>query len=120
MFAFPFLRALMRPPVSTTTLDRLSGSSPAVGENLADDQALSEGWGVFDCGCRDDGSARIELQRIDSPTCGTPHFQGDDAAWQHVVQRARAGSMPHQRALQMVDPVERLAIETKCGWCPGL
>jgi hypothetical protein len=120
MFAFPFLRALMRPPVSTTTLDRLSGSSPAVCGNFDDAQALAEGWGVFDGGCRDDGSPRIELQRIDSPARGTPHFQGDDAAWQHVVQRARAGSMPHQHALQIVDPAERLAIEAKCGWCPGL
>ena len=120
MFAFPFLRALMRPPVSTTTLDRLPRNSPAVGEDFDDARALSEGWGVFDCGCREDGSPRIELQRIDSPACGTPRFQGDDAAWRHVVRQARAGSVPHQRALQMVDPVERLAIEAKCGWCPGL
>ena len=118
MFAFPFLRALMRPAVSTTTLDRLSG--PAIGEAFDEAQALAEGWGVFDCGSRDDGSPRIELQRIDSPACGTPRLQGDEAAWQHVVQRARTGSIPHQHALRRVDPVERLAIEAKCGWCPGL
>ena len=52
--------------------------------------------------------------------CGTPLFHSDEDAWQHVVHQARAGSIPHQRALQMVDPVERLAIEAKCGWCPGL
>ena len=81
---------------------------------------IVEGWDVFDCGCRDDGSQRIELQRLDSPPCGTPMFASDEDAWRHVVDRARAGSLPHQRALQMVDAVERLAIEAKCGWCPGL
>ena len=92
MFAFPFLRALMRPAVSTTPMDRLSG--PAIGEAFDEAQALAEGWGVFDCGSRDDGSPRIELQRIDSPAYGTPRFQGDEAAWQHVVQRARTGGTP--------------------------
>ena len=72
------------------------------------------------CGLRDDGAPRIELQRLDSPACGTPLFRSDEGAWQHVVRYARAGSIPHQRALRMVDPVERLAIEAKCGWCPGL
>ncbi len=79
-----------------------------------------EGWDVFDCGLRDDGAPRIELQRLDSPACGTPLFRSDEGAWQHVVRHARAGSIPYQRALRMVDPVERLAIEAKCGWCPGL
>jgi hypothetical protein len=82
--------------------------------------AQAEGWDVFDCGFRDDGAPRVELQRLDSPPCGTPLFRSDEDAWQHVVRQARAGSIPHQRALQMVDPVERLAIEVKCGWCPGL
>ena len=82
--------------------------------------AQAEGWDVFDCGLRDDGAPRVELQRLDSPPCGTPLFRSDEDAWQHVVRQARAGSIPHQRALQMVDPVERLAIEAKCGWCPGL
>lgn len=82
--------------------------------------AQVEGWDVFDCGLRDDGTPRIELQRLDSPPCGTPLFRSDEDAWQHVVPYARAGSIPHQRALQMVDPVERLAIEAKYGWCPGL
>ena len=82
--------------------------------------AQVEGWDVFDCGLRDDGAPRIELQRLDSPPCGTPLFRSDEDAWQHVVRHARAGSIPHQRALRMVDPVERLAIEAKCGWCPGL
>ncbi len=81
--------------------------------------AQAEGWDVFDCGLRDDGAPRIELQRLDSPPCGTPLFRSDEDAWQHVVRQARAGSIPHQRALQMVDPVERLAIEAKCGCAQG-
>jgi hypothetical protein len=82
--------------------------------------AQVEGWDVCDCGLRDDGAPRIELQRLDSPACGTLLFRIDEGAWQHVVRYARTGSIPHQRALRMVDPVERLAIEAKCGWCPGL
>ncbi len=82
--------------------------------------AQAEGWDVFDCGLRDDDAPRVELQRLDSSPCGKPLFRSDEDAWQHVVRQARAGSIPHQRALQMVDPVERLAIEAKCGWCPGL
>ena len=82
--------------------------------------AQAEGWDVFDCGLRDDGAPHVELQRLDSPACGTPLFHSDEVAWQHVVRQARAGSIPHQRTLQMVDPVERLAIEAKWGWCPGL
>ena len=82
--------------------------------------AQAEGWDVFDCGLRDYGTPRIELQRLDSPPCGTLLFRSDEDAWQHVVRRARAGSITHQRALRMVDPVERLAIEAKCGCCPGL
>ncbi len=92
----------------------------ALDETTSSFDPHAEGWDVFDCGCRDDGSPRVELQRLDSPPCGTPVFRSDEDAWRHVVGQARAGSIPHQRALQMADPVERLAIEAKCGWCPGL
>lgn len=37
----------------------------------------------------------------------------------HVLLRASAGSALHVRALQMVDPVERMLIEATCGWWPG-
>ena len=42
--------------------------------------AQVEGWDVFDCGLRDDGAPRIELQRLDSPPCGTPLFRSDEDA----------------------------------------
>jgi hypothetical protein len=45
MLAFPLLRALLRPAVSTT-LDRLSGTSPDVGDDFNEAQALAEG-GAF-------------------------------------------------------------------------
>jgi hypothetical protein len=100
---------------------RLPGKPGKASDNTRSSfDAQAEGWDVFDCGLRDDGAPRVELQRLDSPPCGTPLFRSDEDAWQHVVRQARAGSIPHQRALQTVDPVERLAIEAKCGWCPGL
>ena len=48
--------------------------------------AQAEGWDVFDCGLRGDGTSHIELQRLDSPPCGTPLFRSDEDAWRHVVR----------------------------------
>ena len=112
-------RAPTRAHVYTTLtqLLQLPGKAGQASEKTFD--AHAEGWDVFECGVRDDGTARMELQRLDNPACGTPLFRSDEDAW-HLVARARAGSRPHQRALRMVDPVERLAIEAKYGWCPGL
>jgi hypothetical protein len=90
------------------------------GRQLRRGPGFAQGWGVFDCGYRDDGSRLLELQRIDSPAFGTPRFQSDDAAWRHVAAAAAAGSRLHAVALASFDPVERLAIEAACGWCPGL
>ena len=42
--------------------------------------AQAEGWDVFDCGLRDDGTPRIELRRLDSPPCCTPLFRSDEDA----------------------------------------
>ena len=86
-----------------------------------DHQATTpEGWGVYDCGLREDGTPRIELQRIDEPDGAEPSFASDEDAWRHVIARAAAGSALHLQALRLVDPVERMAIEPTCGWCPGL
>ena len=76
--------------------------------------AQAEGWDVFECGLREDGSARVEIQRLDNPAAGQPTFETDHAAWDHVVARARAGSALHLRALQMVDPTERKLIRCFC------
>ena len=80
--------------------------------------SVAEGWSIFDCGCRQDGSRWLEIQRIDSPEAGTPVFADDSDAWRHVVARARAGSALHLRALQMIDPIERMLIEASFGWWP--
>ena len=83
--------------------------------------AQAEGWNVFDCGLREDGLARIEIQRLDSPAAGQPTFETDHAAWDHVVARPREGSALHLRALQMVDPTERKLIRCFCApWEPPL
>ena len=80
-----------------------------------DQQASAEGWAVFDCGPAEDGCPRMQIQRIDVPEHGDPVFPDDPAAWRHVVERARQGSLLHQRALAMADPVERFLIEAECG-----
>lgn len=81
--------------------------------------AIAECWDVFDCGLREDGTPRIELQRIDEPAGAEPSFASDEDAWHHVVARAAAGSALHQEALRLVDPVERKVIGATCGWHPG-
>jgi hypothetical protein len=74
-------------------------------------QALSEGWGVFESGQRDDGSARIEIQRFDDAHV----FTDDHKAWTHVVGLARQGSQLHRTALAIIDTRERRVIEHLCG-----
>jgi hypothetical protein len=56
--------------------------------------AQAEGWDVFDCGLRDGGAPRIELQRLDSPPSGTPLFRSDEDAWHTSLARhAQARSL---------------------------
>ena len=74
---------------------------------------------MFDCGVRVDGSARVELQRIDCPEDHEPLFPDDQSAWQHVVSRARAGSPLHLEALSRIDEIERFLVEAHCGAWPS-
>ena len=45
--------------------------------NFDQEQALAEGWGVFEAGQSEDGSARIEIQRFDDAKI----FSDDHKAW---------------------------------------
>jgi hypothetical protein len=74
MFASLLARALTRPLSSNPTLDQLANSSAAAGVGYVEAQTFAECRGAFDCRYRDDGSRRIELQRLDSPAYGTPRF----------------------------------------------
>jgi hypothetical protein len=76
--------------------------------------ARAEGWDIFDCGLRDDGSPRIEIQRLDNPAADQSVFDTHHAAWDHVVARAQAGSGLHLQALRIVDPIERKLIAHFC------
>lgn len=118
--------AIMR--VMKRALDRFSTAAPTQSGNpgntrddTAPAQAFSsanaraEGWDVFECGVHEDGSPRVQIQRLDDPGSGPPVFAGDAEAWQHIVERARQGSALHLQALRRVDPVERLLIEASCG-----
>jgi hypothetical protein len=79
------------------------------------DAAHRDGWALSDCGVYSDGSRRIELQKIDHPMSGSAVFREDREAWLHVVHCARAGSLLHARALELIDRREKLAIEAHCG-----
>jgi hypothetical protein len=87
----------------------------ASGDAFRSEMARAEGWDIFDCGVREDGTPRVELQRVDSPAAGTSRFDTDHAAWEHVVGRARDGSALHLQALQLVDATERKLIQAFCG-----
>ena len=103
--------------MTTTSPQRPVAHPPQIAATLyLSAMAVTEGWDVIDCGTREDGSAHIELQRLDWPKHGEPVFQDDAAAWKHVVARAREGSALHQRALRIVDHVERCLIAAECGW----
>ena len=78
--------------------------------------AWREGWTVTACGRHADGSACIQLHRLERMLHGRrPVFASDHDAWQHVVARARAGSPLHVAALALVDRYERRLIEAACG-----
>lgn len=108
----------MTTPILTTSTSALPPACPPECAFSAA-QANAEGWGLFDCGLLDDGNPHIELQRLDNPADGKLPFADDGAAWDHVVEQARAGSTLHQHALQMVDKIELCLIEARCGWWPG-
>ncbi|WP_292531529.1 hypothetical protein [Methylocystis sp.] len=81
------------------------------------DAARHDGWVLSDCGFNRDGTQHVEIQKFDNPQGGAPRFAEDNAAWAHVVARARAGSLLHIQALELVDRRERLAIEALNGTC---
>lgn len=72
-------------------------------------QAVEEGWAIF---VSHEG---LRLERIDELEV----FDCDPAAWQYVVNRAKAGSKYHQKALEIVgndNPMERDAIREETGY----
>ncbi|MBV9748643.1 MAG: hypothetical protein JO157_07505 [Acetobacteraceae bacterium] len=57
--------------------------------------ASQEGWTVAACDPHADGSACIQLQRLERLLDGrSPVFASDGDAWRHVVARARQGGTP--------------------------
>ena len=79
------------------------------------DTARREGWTLATCGQHPDGTAHVEIQKLDDPPDGSWIFAGDDDAWAHVVERARAGSTLHRDALARADKIERALIEIAHG-----
>jgi len=66
------------------------------------DQALSEGWGIFylDPPFHDDEP--FQLEAVANPEIGPEVFDDDDDAWRHVKARAADGSAYHQAALDYI------------------
>ena len=85
-----------------------------VPQGFASASARAEGWDVFDCGVRQDGSACREVKWLDDSSDGVSILDDDGTAWEHVIKQARAGSPLHRSALELVDPVERGSIRF---WC---
>jgi hypothetical protein len=79
------------------------------------DAAGRDGWVISDCGIYRDAAPHIELQKFADAEAGLSKFRDDREAWAHVVARARAGSVLHIRALDLVDRRERFAIEAAFG-----
>lgn len=69
--------------------------------------ALQEGWDIFSTGAPKGHEPHdaYELSRVDFPDAWDdldftePKFDGDPAAWRHVVERAKEDSELHKRAL---------------------
>ena len=113
VFSRFWTRAGQAPPPVPEERDRVAAFDLAA--------AWREGWTVSEGGVNEDGSACVQLQRLDSmPDGGRPVFASDGDAWRHVVARARASSRLHAAALALVDRHERRIIEAHCGgWMPS-
>jgi hypothetical protein len=103
--------------ISTTGSEiRDAANAAAFGLDAFDREAARrDGWVISDCSRYRDGAPRIELQKFDDAETKLSKFRDDREAWGHVVARARAGSVLHIRALDLVDRRERFAIEAAFG-----
>ena len=75
--------------------------------------ARREGWILSECSPDEQGRSRVQIRKFDA--ADSPRFREDRDAWAHVVGRARAGSLLHRRALDLIDPRERMAILASYG-----
>lgn len=84
------------------------------------EQALGEGWDIFDSEGSDNGPWTI--QRLDDPYhlpylgFTKPVFGSDPDAWIHVVALARGGSPLHQKALAFIRENNSLEAEAIDDW----
>ena len=67
-------------------------------EIFDNEQALGEGWGIFDNGGSAGDIGVLRIERDDERAV----FPGDKEAWLHVMTRAIAGSAYHRRAVAIV------------------
>lgn len=70
---------------------------------------------MFDAGPDPSGRAILQLQAVPAPAGAASSFSRDEDAWQHVADRARAGSALHRLALETINDIERALIEATCG-----
>jgi hypothetical protein len=103
--------------ISTTgSENRDAGAAATFSLDAFDHEAARrDGWVISDCGNYRDDAPHIELRKFDDAEKGLSKFRDDREAWGHVVARARAGSVLHMRALDLIDRRERFAIEAAFG-----
>jgi hypothetical protein len=102
-------RRAITPAELTDALDQLHHPQPtAEASTVASDAdpwrpadagvAATEGWGLFDTG----REPVVEIQCIDTPDMGEPALDGDEAAWDALLDGIVRGSPTHGRAFAIV------------------
>lgn len=101
----------MMSKIETLPPDRLAGFDYA--------SAHREGWTLSEtCDLTDKPAVQLQLQALDRdalPSGVATLLSSDRDAWALVVIRARQGSALHRDALNRLDEVERVMIETVFG-----
>lgn len=89
-----------RSDATAVTCMRDPGASVEDFYGWSNDQAFTEGWGIFEMSPYEPGR-EYELQKLNNPDFGHPCdvFDDDDGAWDHVKALAAAGSEYHAKAL---------------------
>ena len=93
---------------------------PALPGLLTFDYATAEreGWTLGQTDPYPDGTPMVVIIRLLAPGEAECRFGDDEAARQHVAERALQGSALHREAMSLIDRYERFVAETLHGHKP--